>query len=97
MRASVFIAMVRGTLVSTRKDETLVGYKLLVAQKVNPDGTPRGDPFVAVDTVDAGVGDRVLVTTGSSARVIAEREKCPIDAAIVGIVDSVEMVAEKEV
>lgn len=87
----MLMAVVTGTLVATRKDEALVGYKLLVVIKENPDGTLRGDPFVAVDTVGAGIGDRVLIAIGSSARVVAEKEQSPIDAAIVGIVDSVEM------
>ena len=76
-------------MVATRKDERLVSSKLLVVQPIDPDGQPHGHHLVAVDTVDAGVGETVLVVSGSSARMAAELKDTPVDAAIVGIVDSV--------
>jgi len=85
----MILAKVVGTVVATRKDERLVGSKLLVTQPVGPDGAPHGHPLVAVDTVDAGFGETVLVVSGSSARMAATLKDTPVDAAIVGIVDSV--------
>jgi ethanolamine utilization protein EutN len=87
----VLLARVVGTVVATRKDERLVSHKLLVVQPVSPRGAPEGASLVAVDTVDAGAGETVLVVSGSSARMAAGLKDCPVDAAIVGIVDAVEM------
>ena len=86
----MILARVVGTVVATRKDERLVGSKLLLAQPVSPDGEPRGTELVAVDTVDAGASETVLIVTGSSARMVDGLSDCPVDAAIVGIVDVVE-------
>ena len=76
-------------MVATRKDERLVGNKLLVVQPIDPDGQPSGHHLVVVDTVDAGFGETVLIVSGSSARMAGELKDTPVDAAIVGIVDSV--------
>ncbi|MGC3994603.1 MAG: EutN/CcmL family microcompartment protein [Propionicimonas sp.] len=86
----MFLAKVRGTVVSTSKDERLVGFKLLLIHRIGIDDEYIGMPQVAVDTVGAGVGELVIVTGGSSARVAA-RPDSPIDATIVGIVDTVEI------
>jgi microcompartment protein CcmK/EutM len=80
-----------GTVVATRKDPRLVSNKLLVVRSIDPRGQPEGHYLVAVDTVDAGVGETVLVVSGSSARMAAGLKDCPVDAAVVGIVDAVEM------
>ncbi len=80
-----------GTVVATRKDERLVSHKLLVAQPIDPDGTAHGRQLVAIDTVDAGVGDTVLIVTGSSARMADDLQEVPVDAAIVGVVDSIDL------
>jgi microcompartment protein CcmK/EutM len=69
----MFLAKVRGTVVSTSKDERLVGFKLLVVERLGIDGGYVGLPQVAVDTVGAGVGETVIVTGGSSARFAATR------------------------
>lgn len=87
----MILGKVVGTVVATRKDERLSGSKLLLVQPVQPDGSPRGDPLVAVDTVDAGAGERVLVVGGSSARMAEGMTDRPVDAAIVGIVDTVDL------
>jgi microcompartment protein CcmK/EutM len=87
----VLLAKVVGTVVATRKDPRLVSTKLLVARPLDPKGKPEGSYLVAVDTVDAGVGETVLIVSGSSARMAAGLKDCPVDAAIVGIVDHVEM------
>ncbi len=76
-------------MVATRKDERLVGNKLLVVQPVGPDGQSSGHHLVAVDTVDSGFGETVLIVSGSSARMASGLKETPVDAAIIGIVDSV--------
>lgn len=87
----MFLAKVRGTVVSTSKDERLVGFKLLIIQRIDIDENYVGIPEVAVDTVGAGIGAVVIVTKGSSARFAAARSDSPIDSTIVGIVDSTEI------
>jgi ethanolamine utilization protein EutN len=88
----VILARVVGTVVATRKDERLVSNKLLVARPIDPHGKAAdGGYLVAVDTVDAGVGETVLIVSGSSARMASGMKDCPVDAAIVGIVDHVEV------
>jgi microcompartment protein CcmK/EutM len=87
----MLLATVVGTVVATRKDERLVSSKLLVARPQDPSGKPEGNYLVAVDTVDAGVGETVLIVSGSSARMAAGLKDCPVDAAIVGVVDHVEV------
>ena len=86
----MILGRVVGTVVATRKDERLLGAKLLVVRAEDPQGKPESSYLVAVDTVDAGVRDRVLVVTGSSARLAGGLKESPVDAAIVGVVDSVE-------
>ncbi|HET7294780.1 MAG TPA: EutN/CcmL family microcompartment protein [Vicinamibacteria bacterium] len=85
------LARVVGTVVSTRKDERLQGAKLLVVRTVDPHGKDEAAYMVAVDTVDAGARDKVLVVTGSSARMASGLKDCPVDAAIVGVVDTVDV------
>jgi microcompartment protein CcmK/EutM len=89
--AAMLLAKIVGTVVATRKDPRLVATKLLVVRAVDPRGKIDGGYVVAVDTVDAGVGETVLVVSGSSARMASGLKDCPVDAAIVGIVDSVEV------
>ena len=85
----MILAKIVGTVVATRKDERLVSNKLLIARPMDPQGKPEGNFLVAVDTVDAGVGETVLIVSGSSARMASGMKDCPIDAAIVGIVDTI--------
>jgi ethanolamine utilization protein EutN len=85
----VLVARIVGTVVATRKDPRLVSSKLLVVRPVDPQGKAEGNYFVAIDTVDAGVGETVLVVSGSSARMAAGLKDCPVDAAIVGIIDTI--------
>ena len=88
----MILAKVVGTVGATRKDERLVGSTLLLVQPVSPDGEPCGAQLVAVDTVDAGAAETVLIVSGSSARMAAGLADRPVDAAIVGIVDVVDVV-----
>lgn len=91
----MFIAKVTGSLVSTQKVDSMKGRKLLLIEPYRLDaGTRRtlkttGRTLVAVDTVGAGEGEFVLVTQGSSARLTPETKNLPVDAVIIGIVDSV--------
>ena len=90
----MLLARVVGTVVATRKDERLVSSKLLIVRPVDPAGKGDGNHLVAVDTVDAGAGETVLIVSGSSARMAAGLKDCPVDAAIVGIVDRVDVTHE---
>jgi ethanolamine utilization protein EutN len=85
----MLLARVMGTVVATRKDERLLGKKLLVCRAVNPQGEAEGAYFVAIDTVGAGFHELVLVVSGSSARMAANFKESPVDSSIVGIVDEV--------
>jgi len=83
----MIIAKVVGNLWATRKEEALVGRKLMVVHPTSLTSHAQGECFVAVDAVDAGIGDMVLVATGSSARKAVGQEDSPIDATIVAIID----------
>lgn len=86
----MLIGRVIGNVVATQKAPSHEGRKILVVQPLNLDGSDRGEAVLALDAVDAGVGDRVLVVTeGWSAMTAVEREHAPIDMAVVGVIDSV--------
>jgi microcompartment protein CcmK/EutM len=85
------IARIIGSTISTIKDEAIRGRKLLIVQPADTQGKVTGEPYVAVDTVSAGTGDLVLVTEYSSARYTGFTKDLPIDAVIVGVIDSLEM------
>jgi len=84
------IAYIIGTAVATMKVPSLQGHRLLLAREADLDGKPHGRPFVAADTVDAGAGDLVIVTDGSSARYSDLTRDLPVDAVVVGVLDSLE-------
>lgn len=89
----MLIARVIGDLVATVKHPSHEGMKILMVQPLNLDGTDRGDALIAFDAVDAGVGDRVLLTTeGFSAMTSVGRPNSPIDMSVIGVIDSVELV-----
>jgi microcompartment protein CcmK/EutM len=87
----MILGRVAGTVVATRKDDRLEGFKLLVVRMTEPDGRLKDGYVVAVDTLDAGVGDLVLVVSGSSARMASGCTDRPVDAAVAGIVDEVDV------
>ena len=87
----MILARIVGTVVATRKDPRLVSNKLLLARPIDPHGKAEGNYLVAVDTVDAGIGETVLIVSGSSARMAAGMKDCPVDAAVVGIIDHVDI------
>ena len=80
----MIIGKVVGSVVSTRKNENLVGSKFMIIEPVT--GT-KADRMVAIDNIGAGIGEFVLIATGSAARIGCGMVKSPIDAAIVGIID----------
>jgi microcompartment protein CcmK/EutM len=86
------IARVIGTVVSTQKHRTFEGAKLLLVQPVTVDDQPRGTPLLAVDSVGAGVRERVLIVLeGRAAGEALGRKAAPVDAAVVGIIDRVDI------
>ncbi|MBI3174689.1 MAG: EutN/CcmL family microcompartment protein [Chloroflexi bacterium] len=85
------IALVIGSTISTIKDASISGRKLLIVRNTDTAGKVTGEPYVAVDTVSAGTGDLVLVTDGSSARYTNQTNNAPVDAVIVGVIDSLEL------
>jgi microcompartment protein CcmK/EutM len=87
----MLIARVVGDVVSTIKDEKITGRKLLIVREVSIQNEIVGKPIVAVDTVDAGIGDVVLIAQGSSARQTSFTKDTPTDAVIMAIVDSLEV------
>jgi microcompartment protein CcmK/EutM len=88
----MLLARVVGNVVATRKDPRLEGCKLLVLQTVAPSGEAKANSYViAVDTVGAGVNDTVIAVSGSSARMAEGMKETPVDTAVVGIVDTVEL------
>jgi microcompartment protein CcmK/EutM len=93
----MFVAKVTGSVVSTQKVNSMVGYKLLIVEPYRIEArhrqslTTTGRTFVAVDMLGAGPGDFVLITQGSSARLTPETKNLPIDTVIIGIVDQVHL------
>lgn len=88
----MILARVIGQIVATQKEASHVGKKILLVQPLTLQEEPFGDPFVALDAVDAGVGDRVLaVQEGFSAMTSVGHAEAPIDAAVIGVVDHVEL------
>lgn len=90
----MLIAKVIGTTISTIKDEKLVGRKLLIVRQSNETGTPYGKPYVAVDTLDAGIGDLVLTAHGSGGRQTRITQESPVDAVIMAVIDHLEVGGE---
>jgi ethanolamine utilization protein EutN len=83
------ICRVTGSVVSTHKNEHLEGHKIMVVQPVDLNRKPIGGDLLALDEVDAGIGDLVLVMReGGSARIIFENKKIPVQAVIVGVIDN---------
>ncbi len=91
----MLLGKVIGTLVSTSKEPTLKGLKLLVVRVCDTRGTPDGATIVAADAVGAGVGEMVLYAAGSSARQTELTNNRPVDATIMAIVDIVEINGEQ--
>lgn len=87
----MLIAKVIGTTVSTIKEETLQGRKLLILRPSDENGETYGKPYVAVDTLDAGIGDLVLTAHGSSGRMTEITKNRPVDAVIMAVIDHLEV------
>ena len=90
----MLLARVVGNVVATQKNAQLEGSKLLLVQPEDVNGAPRGAAVLAIDGVDAGVGDRVLlIQDGRSAQLVLGRGVAAVDAAVIGVVDEVEVQA----
>jgi ethanolamine utilization protein EutN len=93
----MFVAKVTGSVVATQKAASMTGHKLMIVEPYRIDPNDRsklsttGRTFVAVDTVGAGEGEFVLIVQGSSARLTPETKSLPVDATIIGIVDTVQV------
>jgi ethanolamine utilization protein EutN len=88
----MLIARVIGEIVATVKHASHEGRKVLLVQPLNLDGSNRGDAVVALDAVDAGVGDKVLLATeGFSAMTAVGRPQSPIDMAVIGFIDHIDI------
>ncbi len=87
----MLLGRVTGTVTATSKDASLVGGAMLVVEMTSGSGKALGEEIVTLDTVGAGVGDTVVITTGSGARVPGHTTGTPVDAAVVAIVDTVDM------
>lgn len=87
----MLIGKVVGHVWATKKEDKLNGLKLMVVQELENGEKETGEPFVAADVVGAGIGERVLTVSGSTARVAMGSDDIPVDAAIVGIIDSLEV------
>ena len=87
----MLIAKVVGSAVATIKDEKLHGSKLLIVRETDVEGQPIGKPLIAVDSVEAGVGDLVLIASGSSARQTTMTKERPVDAVIMAVLDTLEV------
>lgn len=91
----MIVGKVIGNIWATRKEDTLNGLKFMVVQYQDPILSEKKSSFVAVDCVGAGSGDQVLVATGSSARIAIKNGESPVDAAIVGIIDEIQVQSER--
>lgn len=87
----MYLGKIIGTVVATRKDENLVGSKLMITQPLNMKLKAIGEPVIAVDTVGAGIGELVIFSKGTAARIAARKMDSPIDIAIVGIIDEMDI------
>jgi ethanolamine utilization protein EutN len=87
----MWLGKVVGTVVAPTKNDSLIGSKLLVVQPLNLDGMNTISTQVAVDTVGAGNGETVLVVTGTAARRMMKNDDSAVDAAIVGIAETIEL------
>ncbi|MEA3544028.1 MAG: EutN/CcmL family microcompartment protein [Thermodesulfobacteriota bacterium] len=87
----MIIGNVVGNVWATRKNDSLTGLKLMIVQRLDVFQGEEKESFVAADLVGAGIGERVLVATGSSARQSAELEKALVDASIIAIIDEVDV------
>lgn len=85
------IGRIMGTVVATRKDDRLVGTKLMITQPLDLDLSPKGEPLIAVDTVGAGIGELVIYAKGTASRIAANKLDAPIDASVIGIIDEMDI------
>ena len=91
----MLICQVVGNVWATKKEESLTGKKMMIVRRADEHGSyEKGECFVAADIVGAGIGEQVLVVNGSTARTAMGDNAIPVDAVIVGIIDSLEIKEE---
>jgi ethanolamine utilization protein EutN len=89
----MLIGRIIGDVVATQKAPSHQGQKILVVQPLNLDGSDRGEAVLALDAVDAGIGERVLLSTeGFSAMTAVGRPNSPIDMAVIGVIDAIDLI-----
>jgi ethanolamine utilization protein EutN len=89
----MLIGRIIGDVVATQKASSHEGQKILVVQPLNLDGSDRGEAVVALDAADAGIGERVLLSTeGFSAMTAVGRPNSPIDMAVIGVIDAIDLI-----
>ena len=91
----MIIGRILGTVVSSQKDERLLGKKLLIVRPINLDGSDQNGYVVAVDTVGAGFHEKVIVVGGSSARLAEGNKDCPVDSAVIGVIDTIDFTQQQ--
>ncbi|OQY11288.1 MAG: ethanolamine utilization protein EutN [Desulfobacteraceae bacterium 4572_19] len=91
----MIVGKVIGNVWATRKEESLKGLKLMIVRQIDACTGEEKESFIAADFIGAGIGDTVLVASGSSARMVLERRNAPIDATIIGIIDEMEVQKEE--
>jgi ethanolamine utilization protein EutN len=92
----MYLGQVIGTIWATRKYETVSGFKMLLVQPINAEREKLGEPIIALDTFGAGSGEIVFFVTASEAVIPLNVEMAPVDASIVGIVDSINIESRQE-
>jgi ethanolamine utilization protein EutN len=92
----MYLGKVLGTIWATRKYETVNGYKMQLVQPINADEKNIGDPLIALDTIGAGPGETIFYITSSEAVIPLDVDMAPVDASIVGIVDSINIESRME-
>ena len=87
----MILARITGTVVSSQKNREFEGHKMLLVQPIDLGGKAIGNSFLAIDVVDAGVGDRVIVLEeGGSARIVLNNDKIPLRSVVLGVVDGID-------
>lgn len=88
----MILGRVIGNVVSTIKNKSLEGFKLMLVRQADLSGNPMGKPLVAIDSVDSGTGDLVvMLKEGGSAKMVLKKSKMPVNLVIVGVVDTVDL------
>ncbi len=86
----MLLGKITGTITATVKDERLVGHRLLIADIIDAEGRPLSSGQIAIDSLGAGIGDKVILSAGSAARISSGHASLPVDLATIAIVDGID-------